>query len=95
MSDSTLSPSEQEHLNPSPKHVHQIALYHRVRDWLREHTGKCYCDDCIAQAQEAPRKSVSIATRRLGTEAGFSKYKATCDSCDERRAVTYVRRDQP
>src|SRR4051812_48764077 len=87
--------TDQEPLDPSPKHVHQITLYHRVHDWLREHAGNCYCDDCIAQAQEAPRKSVSIATRRLGTEAGFSKYNATCDSCGDQRAVTYGRRDQP
>jgi hypothetical protein len=74
----------EEHSKP----IHQITLYHRLRDWLREHSGSCFCDECIAKDNEASRKNVSIATRRLGTETGFSKYTAKCDSCGVSRAVT-------
>src|SRR6516162_3014007 len=48
------------------KPVHQITLYHQVREWLRERSGSCFCDECIAKDNEASRKNVSIATRRLG-----------------------------
>ena len=78
----------------SPKPVHQITLYHRLRDWLRERSGSCVCDECIAKQNEASRKNVSIATRRLGTESGFSKYTAKCDSCGVSRAVTRASPEQ-
>jgi hypothetical protein len=70
------------------KPVHQITLYHQVRDWLRQRSGSCFCDECIASDVDASRKNVSIATRRLGTEGDFSKYTAKCDSCGTARAVT-------
>ena len=70
------------------KPVHQITLYHQVRNWLRERDGSCFCDECIAGEVEASRKNVSIATRRLGTEGDFSKYTGKCDSCGTARAVT-------
>jgi hypothetical protein len=70
------------------KPVHQITLYHVVRDWLRQRSGSCFCDECVANENEASRKNVSIATRRLGTESDFSKYTGKCDSCGASRAVT-------
>ena len=76
------------------KPVHQITLYHQVRDWLRERSGSCFCDECIAIDVEASRKNVSIATRRLGTEGDFSKYTGKCDSCGTARAVTRAAPDR-
>ena len=72
----------------SSKPIHQITLYHQVRDWLRQHSGSCFCDECVARETETSRKNVSIATRRLGTEGDFSKYTGKCDSCGTSRAVT-------
>jgi len=78
----------------SSKPVHQITLYHQVRDWLRQHSGSCFCDECVARETEASRKNVSIATRRLGTESDFNKYTAKCDSCGASRAVTRATPEQ-
>jgi hypothetical protein len=76
------------------KPVHQITLYHLVRDWLRQRSGSCFCDECVAKETEASRKNVSIATRRLGTERDFSKYTGKCDSCGVSRAVTRATPEQ-
>jgi hypothetical protein len=73
------------------KPVHQITLYHQVREWLRQRSGSCFCDECIARDNEGSRKNVSVATRRLGTETDFSKYTGKCDSCGSSRAVTRAR----
>jgi hypothetical protein len=70
------------------KPIHQITLYHQVREWLRQRSGSCFCDECVARETEASRKNVSIATRRLGTEGDFSKYTGKCDCCGTSRAVT-------
>jgi hypothetical protein len=80
---------EVEPAKPEPsKPVHQITLYHQVREWLRQRSGSCFCDECVARETEASRKNVSIATRRLGTEGDFSKYTGKCDCCGTSRAVT-------
>lgn len=80
---------------PAPaRPVHHITLYQQVSDWLQERNGSCYCDACIAQHYGATRKNVSIATRRLGTEDGFSKYSARCDGCGASRAVTLASRNR-
>ena len=76
------------------KPVHQITLYHLVRNWLRQRSGSCFCDECVANETEASRKNVSIATRRLGTERDFSKYTGKCDSCGVSRAVTRATPEQ-
>ena len=78
---------------PTSRPVHQITLYQQVRDWLQQRGGNCFCDECIASQYGATRKNVSIATRRLGTEDGFSKYSAKCDSCGASRAVTLASRN--
>src|SRR4051812_30063682 len=41
----------------SSKPIHQITLYHQVRDWLRQRSGSCFCDECVAEGNEASRKS--------------------------------------
>ena len=86
-------PPPAAHPAPPSRPVHQITLYQQVRDWLQQRGGNCFCDECIATHYGATRKNVSIATRRLGTEEGFSKYSAKCDGCGASRAVTLASRN--
>jgi hypothetical protein len=87
------APAPAAHPAPASRPVHQLTLYQQVRDWLQQRGGNCFCDECIAAQYGASRKNVSIATRRLGTEEGFSKYSAKCDGCGASRAVTLASRN--
>jgi hypothetical protein len=87
------APGPAAHPFPAARPVHQITLYQQVRDWLQQRAGNCFCDECVATHYGASRKNVSIATRRLGTEEGFSKYAAKCDGCGASRAVTLASRN--
>ena len=78
------SARELEELQP----LNQGGLYHRVRAWLRENSGQCCCEDCLAGRMAARHSSISAATTALNAEGGFNRYAGRCDSCGEWRSVT-------
>jgi len=77
------------------KQASQINIYRCTRDRLGVLAGQCCCDDCLMLLIAAPRANVAVATRRIGTETGYSRYSGRCDFCGEVRLVTRASPENP
>jgi len=59
-----------------------------VDAWLRERSGRCFCDECIAQDIGLERKTIG----RLVTTGQFSRYRGRCMTCGNVRTVAVSQR---
>jgi hypothetical protein len=59
----------------------------RVRDFLREHCGLAYCDDCIAKRVGINRYTSQQATLPFGLTSDFGRDDGRCSECDRTKRV--------
>jgi hypothetical protein len=59
----------------------------RVRDFLREHLGLAYCDDCIAKKVGITREMSHMATLPFGLTSDFDRDKGKCSGGDHIKLV--------
>ena len=50
----------------------------RVRNFLREHLGLAYCDDCIAKKVGITRQMSEMATLPFGLTSDFDRQEGEC-----------------
>ncbi len=68
-----------------------MTVISRVSAFIKAQPGKRFCDACIKEGVDAPRRvSTNEATRRLskrGVVLRFVRSEDVCDTCGERRLV--------
>jgi len=67
-----------------------VTRVEKIRTWLREHHGRCVCDECIAKASgELISRSVARAASRMCVhDPEFARFHGRCDTCGTNRMVT-------
>jgi hypothetical protein len=59
----------------------------RVRDFLREHLGLAYCDDCIARKVGITRQMSQMASLAFGLTSDFDRDEGKCSGGDHIKLV--------
>jgi hypothetical protein len=67
----------------------------RVRDWLGQSAGQCFCDECIAKNTGLDVRTVTQNAKQIAHSWGSSRYQGRCDLCDNLRIVTIVSSNVP
>lgn len=64
-----------------------LTVPERIRDFLREHRGLAYCDDCIAKRVRINRYMAQQATLPFGLTSDFSRDDGPCSACSQIKLV--------
>ncbi len=65
-----------------------ITIAERIKNFLIEHEGMPYCDNCIAgQLRLMRRQTAQQATSAFGNTGNFLREKGLCSECKKKRRI--------